>query len=65
MPHKHSNIVPETIRTIDGLAKFVRTEVEDSQGRWNDNYQTREGYWVIHEGKKHHVYYKKPKMRLD
>lgn len=45
-----------SIDTVAGKAFYVRTEIEDKQGRWNDSYQTREGYYVIHEGKKHHVY---------
>jgi len=46
----------EKINTIDGEASFVRTEVEDQFGNWNDNYWTRDGFYVIHEGNKHHVY---------
>lgn len=46
----------KTIRVAGGVAKFVKTEVEDKHGHWNDNYWTRNGYWVLHEGKKHHVY---------
>ena len=46
----------KTIGTVQGVADFVKTEVEDEFGRWNDDYWTREGYYVIHEGKKHHVY---------
>jgi hypothetical protein len=44
------------IDTISGKALFVKTEKEDKEGRWNDNYYTKDGYWVIHQGKKHHVY---------
>lgn len=46
----------KTINTGAGIAEFVKTEKEDKYGRWNDNYWIRDGYWVIHEGKKHHVY---------
>lgn len=46
----------KTIRTVAGKAKFVKTEVEDAQGNWNNNYWSYDGYYVIHEGKKHHVY---------
>ena len=45
-----------TINVAGGEAKFVKTEVEDSQGNWNDNYNVRDGYYVIHQGAKHHVY---------
>lgn len=50
----------KTIDTVQGTAYFVKTEKEDKSGRWNDDYETRHGYYVIHEGKKHHVY----KVRL-
>lgn len=50
MVHKKS------IRTVKGKAIFVKTEVEDKFGRWNDKYRTKDGYFVIHKGKKHHVY---------
>lgn len=45
-----------TINTVAGIAHFVKTEVENEQGRWNDNYATRDGYWVTHHGKYHDVY---------
>ena len=48
--------VKPSIGTAAGEAFYVKTEVEDKHGRWNDDYYTRDGYWVIHEGKKHHVY---------
>jgi len=48
--------VPHTIDTVAGVATYVKTEVEDRYGRWNDDYWTRDGYYVIHEGKRHHVY---------
>ena len=46
----------EHIDTIRGRALYIRTEEEDAHGRWNDNYYTRDGYYVIHEGRLHHVY---------
>jgi hypothetical protein len=56
------NFLPEKmeIGVADGNARYLRTEVEDAQGKWNDSYKTTHGYWVIHEGKKHHVYFLKP-----
>ena len=51
---------PSAHRFIDvagGKAKYVHTEIEDSRGRWNDNYNVRDGYYVMHYGDKHHVYY--------
>ncbi len=44
------------IDTAEGRAKFIKTEVEDKDGKWNDNYQTKDGYYLIHQGDKHHVY---------
>ena len=46
------------INVIGGTAKYVCTEIEDKFGRWNDNYYTRDGYYVIHNGNEHHVYKK-------
>jgi len=48
--------VKSEISTVQGRAGFVKTEVEDEQGNWNDSYYTHAGYYVIHEGKRHHVY---------
>lgn len=47
---------PRTINTVQGPARFVRTEVEDANGRWNDSYTTRDGYYVVHRGSHHDVY---------
>lgn len=47
---------PKSIDTVAGKAFFVKTEVEDESGRWNDDYWTKDGYWVIHRGKEHDVY---------
>ena len=44
------------IDTIRGKAYFVKTCVEDKYGRWDDHWSTMAGEFVIHEGKKHHVY---------
>ena len=44
------------IDTFKGKAKFVKTEIEDKYGRWDDHWKTTSGEFVIHEGKKHHVY---------
>lgn len=46
-----------TINTVAGEAKFLKTETESPGGEWGqDQYTTKEGFWVIHEGDKHHVY---------
>jgi hypothetical protein len=48
--------VPNSINTIAGKAFFVKTETEDESGRWDDDYETKYGYWVIHRGKQHDIY---------
>jgi len=44
------------INTISGRARYKGTEVEDEYGRWNDRYSTNRGEFVIHKGKRHHIY---------
>ena len=44
------------IDTIRGKAYFVKTCTEDKYGNWDDHWSTIAGEFVIHEGKKHHVY---------
>ena len=46
----------QTINTIQGVANYVATEVEDANGNWNDNYNTTDGYWVVHNGNEHYIY---------
>jgi hypothetical protein len=46
----------ETIGTIKGVGKYIGTEIEDDRGKWNDNFSVRDGFYVIHVGKKHHIY---------
>lgn len=53
-------MVKKYIYVAGGKAKYVKTETEDEQGNWNQDYLIKDGYWVIHEGNKHHVYYLKP-----
>jgi hypothetical protein len=45
-----------SIDTAKGKAFYIRTEVENERGKWYDNYSINAGYWVIHEGKYHHIY---------
>jgi hypothetical protein len=52
---KLPNIKKEIV-TAMGPAHYFGTEIEDKNGRWNDNYYIRDGFWVIHEGNHHHVY---------
>jgi hypothetical protein len=49
-----------SIYTVNGKADYVGTEVEDENNRWDDSYLIKNGYWVIHDGKKHHVYKTNP-----
>lgn len=44
-----------TIQTVAGIAKLVRTEY-DTDGHWKGNYNTKDGYWVVHDGSRHHIY---------
>jgi hypothetical protein len=46
----------EYIETAAGRAYYLKTEVENEYGRWNDSYYTGAGEYVIHEGRLHHVY---------
>ncbi len=44
------------IQTINGEALYSHTETEDENGSWNDNWSTKNGEFVIHDGNQHHVY---------
>ena len=48
--------VKPKISTASGEAYYIGTEIEDKNGNWNDNYYIKDGYWVIHQGDRHHVY---------
>jgi len=48
--------VASSIQTMHGEAYYLKTEVENAQGRWNDSYYTLAGEYVIHDGPRHHVY---------
>ena len=47
-----------TINVIGGKARYIGTEIEDENGNWNDDYNVKDGYYVIHQGNKHHIYLK-------
>jgi len=49
-------MVKPYIDTIRGKAYFIKTITEDKYGDWDDHWATIRGEFVIHEGKKHHVY---------
>ena len=57
--------VQKYINTVQGRAYYLYTEVENKYGKWNDNHWTRNGEYVIHRGKRHHVYsiHAKPKPK--
>lgn len=52
----------KTIKTIQGEAEFVRTDIEDENEKWEGmNLSTKDGFYILHEGKKHHIYQVKEK----
>ena len=44
------------IDTFMGEAIYLHTEIEDVNGRWNDNWEINDGHFVIHDCESHHVY---------
>jgi len=56
MPSKKFKNVKPYINTFKGRAYYSHTEVETKHGNWNDRWLMSAGEFVIHEGKKHHVY---------
>lgn len=53
-----SEKVNTSINTIQGIADYSHSEVEDENGKWDDQWQTTRGEYVIHEGpQSHHVYF--------
>lgn len=65
MPRIRARKVRKYINTAQGRAYYLYTEVENKYGKWNDNHYARDGEYVIHEGKRHHVYsiHAKPKPK--
>jgi hypothetical protein len=62
--HLQNKQEPENyISVAGGKAHYIKTEVEDSRGKWDDNYFTKDGYYVLHKGKKHHVYKLKEEIK--
>jgi len=49
------------IDTFMGKAYYHKTCIENKYGNWDDHWYTGAGEFVIHEGKKHHVYIVKRK----
>lgn len=57
MPSKtFEHMIGTSINTISGEAFYTHTEIEDTNGRWNDNYFTSDGAYLMHSGNCHHVY---------
>jgi hypothetical protein len=54
---KKPEMIGTSINTITGEAFYLCTEIEDANGRFNDDYYTRDGYWVTHYPPEHHVYF--------
>lgn len=48
--------VERFINTIAGKAKLVKIIKEDENGKWDDNYYTRDGFYVLHKNPYHIVY---------
>lgn len=46
----------KSIKVAGGFADYLTTETENEHGDWDDSYKITDGFWLIHEGKKHHVY---------
>jgi hypothetical protein len=59
---RNKNKMKKTIKTIQGEAEFVRTDIEDENEKWEGmNLSTKDGFYILHEGKKHHIYQVKEK----
>jgi len=56
MPTKVLKNVKPYISTARGKAFYSHTEIENEYGGWDQHWATIAGEFVIHEGKKHHVY---------
>ena len=49
--------IAKQINTAKGIAIFVRTSIEDANERWDGmNLSTKDGFYIIHNGNKHHIY---------
>ena len=46
----------KSINTLLGKATYYTTRMEDEQGRWDDNWSTKDGFFVTHHQNTHHVY---------
>jgi len=48
--------IDRIIYTATGDAILHAIEEEDKNGKWNDNYNVRDGFYVIHKNSIHYVY---------
>jgi predicted RNA-binding Zn-ribbon protein involved in translation (DUF1610 family) len=53
------------INTVLGRARYKETEVEDEYENWSNRYSTNRGEFVIHKGKRHHIYEVEPTYKCD
>ncbi len=53
---KIPELINTSISTCRGEAIYSHTELEDADGKWNDNWWTNNGEYVTHEEFRHHVY---------
>jgi hypothetical protein len=52
----HAGLILPSIDVMGGSATYLFTEIEDANGKWDDSYNVNQGYYLIHDGKYHHVY---------
>lgn len=52
----NENRIQTTIHTLQGIASYSHTEVEDENKNWDDHWLTSNGEYVIHVKPHHHVY---------
>jgi len=53
---KEKSRIGTTIDTMAGKCDYWCTETEDKDGCWSQDWNVRDGFYVIHEGPKHYVY---------
>ena len=59
------NRIQTTIQTVQGIASYSHTEVENKNEKWDDHWQTSNGEYVIHENINHHIYLLNRKVPLN
>lgn len=56
----HAGLILPSIDVMGKTATYLFTEIEDINGKWDDSFNVNQGYYLIHDGKYHHVYKVKP-----